>query len=250
MIIGIFDSGVGGLTVLKEALEELPDEKFLFYADLANVPYGTKTKDEVNKHVFKAVEFLISKGAEAVVLACNTATSTSADFLRGRFNIPIIGMEPAVKPAVEKSSGKKILVLATALTLKEKKYNNLIHKLEADDIVCSMPMPELVELAENFDFEKDKVFKLFEKKFRDISFPKYETIVLGCTHFIYFKKLIKEYFHGKINIVDGNKGTVKNLKGIAVNSKPSCFEKGKIEYYISGTKDESGRFERYLDFLD
>ncbi|NLA86278.1 MAG: glutamate racemase, partial [Clostridiales bacterium] len=114
MVIGLFDSGVGGITVLSEARKTIKNADFFYYADTKNVPYGTKTKEEVRGYVLNAADFLVSRGAGILVVACNTATSVAIEDLRQKYSIPVIGMEPAVKPAVENHKDKRILVTATA----------------------------------------------------------------------------------------------------------------------------------------
>jgi glutamate racemase len=154
--IGFMDSGFGGITVLSEALRQLPRENFIYYADIEHVPYGTKEKEEVKKYVFEAVNFLIGKGIKALVVACNTATSIAVRELRSMYDFPIVGMEPAVKPAVENGNGKRVLVLATALTLREEKFHNLVQRVDQEHVVDYLPFPEMVELAENMVFDIDK----------------------------------------------------------------------------------------------
>ena len=125
MRIVFFDSGIGGLTVLKRALVAMPNEEYIYYADTRNVPYGVKPKDEVRTYVLNAADFLSRQNIQALVIACNTATSVAINDLRQRFDFPVIGMEPAVKPAIVRNTGKKILVFATSLTLKESKLDTL-----------------------------------------------------------------------------------------------------------------------------
>ena len=121
MKIGFYDSGIGGLSVLQTAMEMLPNEEFIYYADTDHVPYGEKSNDEILAFARRAVDFLIAKDAKAIVIACNTATSVAAKYLRAVHTLPIIGMEPAVKPAVEEKNHKRILVSATPVTIREKK---------------------------------------------------------------------------------------------------------------------------------
>jgi glutamate racemase len=130
MSIGVFDSGIGGLTVLKEAIKLMPHENYFYYADTKHVPYGTKPKDEVAGYIFDAVDFFARQGVEALVVACNTATSIAINDLRVKYSFPIIGMEPAVKPAVEKVDHRRVLVLATPITVKEKKLHDLVERLD------------------------------------------------------------------------------------------------------------------------
>ncbi|HOE57616.1 MAG TPA: glutamate racemase, partial [Bacillota bacterium] len=155
MSIGVFDSGIGGLTVLKEAIRQLPHENYLYYADTRHVPYGTKPKDEVKGYIYNAAEFFAGQGVEALVIACNTATSIAINDLRERYGFPIIGMEPAVKPAVEKADDRRVLVLATPITVKEKKLHDLVERLDSEQTVDLHALPGLVEYAEKFIFDEN-----------------------------------------------------------------------------------------------
>jgi glutamate racemase len=249
MKIGIFDSGVGGLTVLSTAMKIIPDAEYIYYADLDNVPYGTREKEDIRKMTYDAVEFLYGMRVEAVVIACNTATSTSVEHLRKSFNIPVIGMEPAVKPAIETSNTGKVIVMATELTLKEKKYKDLVSRLEGVSIVESLPMPELVEMAENFNFNHDDVERLFNMKLEKYKLEEYSAIVLGCTHFIYFKNVLERIVPGNISVIDGNLGTVNHLQKILQEKGSGIKSCGSIEYYVSGRKAVQGEFEKYLIYL-
>ncbi|NLM83142.1 MAG: glutamate racemase, partial [Clostridiales bacterium] len=147
MLIGFFDSGVGGLTVLARALKEISGADYLYYADTRFVPYGTKTKEEVRARTLEAAEFLFQNGAEILVVACNTATSAAIETLRAKYSAPIIGMEPAVKPAVQCHQDKRILVTATELSLKEEKFRNLVARLDCEEFIDLLPLGGLVPLA-------------------------------------------------------------------------------------------------------
>lgn len=249
MKIGIFDSGIGGLTVLKEALRVLPDESFLYYADTENVPYGTKTREEVRKYIFDAVAYMASQGLKALVVACNTATSIAVADLRREYQFPILGMEPAVKPAINNCEGKRVLVLATQLTLKEEKFINLVSRLDAENIVDSLPMPELVEFAEALSFEKNIVVPALKKKFSDLQLEQYGTVVLGCTHFPLFRDSLEEIFPQGTHIIDGSAGTVRYLNQV-LREKGLLEEKagGGLEFCISGGKPAER--ERFLVCLE
>jgi glutamate racemase len=240
MRLGFFDSGVGGISVLYDTLKRLPLEDYLYYADTLNVPYGPKPKDEVRKHVFNAIEFIVQQGAEAVVVACNTATSVAIKDLRSKYSIPIIGMEPAVKLAVEKNihASKRILVTATALTLQEEKLQNLITKVDASHIVDLLPLPGLVEFAERLQFDEQTVLPYLQEQLNKFDINNYETIVLGCTHFSFFKDMFKKILPSYTDIIDGNMGTVKNLIGILTPMHSFHEGTGNIDYYNSGVKVE------------
>jgi glutamate racemase len=250
MQIGFFDSGVGGITVLHEALKMLPNEDYIYYADTLNVPYGAKPKGEVKKHIFNAVEFIIQQQVKAIVIACNTATSVSIEDLRAKYNIPIIGMEPAVKPAVEKNINKRVLVTATALTLKEEKLQNLITKLDNEHIVDLLPLPGLVQFSESFEFSEKIVLPYLQEQLLKYDLRKYETVVLGCTHFSFYKDMFRKLLPPHTNIIDGNTGTVKNLKRILEKMKSLNEGSGNIIFYNSGFRvEDKEKLDKYNDLF-
>ncbi|MBX4147213.1 MULTISPECIES: glutamate racemase [Paenibacillus] len=213
MRIAFFDSGLGGLTVLSEAMKELPQEDFLFYADTLHVPYGTKAKEDVKSYIHHAMESIMKEEVKAIVVACNTATSMAISDLRKAYPIPVIGMEPAVKPAVEinRSSGKRILVLATPLTIKESKYRDLVRRVDSMHIVDSLPLPELVEHCEALNFDRKVMKDYFTKQFESFDMNEYGTIVLGCTHYPFYKSILSDLLPDHIRMIDGSKGTVNRL---------------------------------------
>jgi len=252
MRIGFFDSGVGGITVLKEALRLLPGEDFLYYADTVNVPYGTKSKDEVKKFIFAAVDFIAKREIKALVVACNTATSIAINDLRKEYGFPILGMEPAVKPAVEKRKDKRVLVLATPLTLKEEKYHNLVERIDFDHIVDAQPLPELVDYAELFVFDRHIISNYLKEKLASFDLKQYGTVVLGCTHFPFYKSFFKELFPEGTDIIDGSIGTVKYLKWVLEQKNLLAGNgNGHVAFYSSGKSEPSGsRYEKYLKLLE
>ncbi|MGG4090948.1 glutamate racemase [Paenibacillus lautus] len=213
MRIAFFDSGLGGLTVLSAAMKKLPHEDFLFYADTLHVPYGTKDKEDVKSYIQHAMETIMKEEVKAIVVACNTATSMAISDLRKAYPVPVIGMEPAVKPAVEinRSSGKRILVLATPLTLKESKYRDLVRRVDSMHIVDSLPLPELVEHCEALNFDQKVMNAYFTKQFESFDMNEYGTIVLGCTHYPFYKRILTDLLPDHIRIIDGSKGTVNRL---------------------------------------
>lgn len=250
MVIAFFDSGIGGLTVLKHAIRELPNHDFMYYADTKNAPYGVKTKENVRKYVFEAVDFIAKHDIQALVVACNTATAVAINDLRRDYNFHIVGMEPAVKPAVIKNRGKNILVLATSLTIKESRLESLISSVDKNNKTVKMEMDALVGFAESLDFNSVNVLKYIKEKLSGLQLAEFETIVLGCTHFVFYKKIIQEAVGDKIEIIDGNIGTVKNLKSIlsrhhVVNDKNG----GNIFYYLSGVKVDQSRARKLTELM-
>ena len=252
MAIGFFDSGIGGVSVLHEALGRLPQEDFLYYADTDHVPYGSKPKAEVRRHVFAAVDFLVRQGASAIVIACNTATSVAIADLRAEYDIPIIGMEPAVKVAVDRTPrhAGRILVTATALTLKEEKLHNLIDQIDDDHIVDSLPLPGLVEFAEKREFDGETVLSYLREQLGRFDLRNVEAIVLGCTHFVFFADLFRNIAAPHTAIIDGNRGTVNNLVRILAAQGMTDQGDGTVTFYQSGRKvEEQAALARYGDLL-
>ncbi len=237
--IGIFDSGIGGLTVLKRIIEILPNEKYIYYADTNNVPYGTKPKEEVKKYINNAIDFLISKKVKAIVIACNTATSIAVKELREKYSVPIIGIEPAAKPAVENRGEKRVLIMATPTTIREEKLKLLLEVLNATEYVDLVAMPELVEFAENKDFDSEKVEAYIKKELQEYNLEDYSELVLGCTHFPFFKKLLSKIFNNNTQIIDGGEGVAKRLSNILNENNMVGNNSLEIEYYYSGKPAEN-----------
>lgn len=247
MKIGFFDSGVGGLSVLHTARQILPPQQYIYFADSKNAPYGTKSKKEVKKLTINAVDFLHKKEIDALVIACNTATSVAIEKLRKEFDFPIIGMEPAIKPAIEKSKTKKVLLVATALTLKEKKLHQLLDQLNATQKVDGIALPDLILFAEKMEWKSPKVFNYLEKRLKNISWKNYSSIVLGCTHFLFFRTHFRKIIPPHIEIIDGNLGTILHLKNqIHLTSN---LQKNSVKFFISEKKVASRMFQPHLNWL-
>jgi len=238
MKIGIMDSGIGGLTILKECLDRLPAHEYLYYADSNNAPYGTKTKEEVYQLTKTAVAYLVEQGANIIVIACNTATSASAAKLREIYDIPIIGMEPAIKPALVAANDKRVLVAATELTLCEQKFRDLMDTLDAHSQVDNVDLTELVAFAEAGDFSRNTIIPFLKAKLADFNLELYGSVVLGCTHFPLFKEYFDEIFPVGVVIVDGAVGTVNRVKEfVTFDSKTPC-----TTFFASGVLLVSGSF--------
>ncbi len=251
--IGFLDSGVGGLTVLQEALKLMPDEDYLFYADTGHVPYGEKTKEEVRGYVLEAADYIAGQGVKALVVACNTATSIAVDELRRRYDFPVLGIEPAVKPAVlrEEGSRRKVLVLATALTLREEKYHRLVETVDPGERVDSLALPGLVRLAENFEFGEERVTAYLREAFEGVNCEAYGTVVLGCTHFPYFQQVLQRWFGPGVALISGGPGTARNLRRILESAGRRHEGTGRIDFGASGRDAEGSRnFGDWLDRLN
>ncbi|MCM3629646.1 glutamate racemase [Paenibacillus glycanilyticus] len=237
MTIGIFDSGLGGLTVLAEALKRLPAENYLYMADTKHVPYGTKSEEEVRSFVLQTVEQMVAQGIDALVVACNTATSIAINELRERYSFPIIGMEPAVKPAVEmnRATGKKVLVWATPLTLRMPKYYALVSRVDGEGIVDSLPMPELVQYCESLQFDPNVLKDYFLAKLAPYDLKEYGILVLGCTHFPFYTRILEEILPAHIQIVNGNMGTIRRLSAMLSRYGIEAGRgKGHVQFMCTG----------------
>lgn len=231
--IGIFDSGVGGISVLREAVKMLPGEHFIFYGDTHHAPYGTKPFQEVIALSERIVNILLERNAKAIVIACNTATSAAAAYLRGKYTIPIIGMEPALKPASQLRKDGMVLSLATPGTIAGEKYAQLF-SLYGEGVV-SLPCPGLMEYAERGELTGVALNDYLAALFAPYLGHRVEAIVLGCTHYVFLKKAIGSFFPG-VPLIDGNEGTVRQLirRLEDKNLLAPSDGKGKIELHTSG----------------
>lgn len=211
--IAVIDSGVGGISVLRELIKIMPDERFLYFGDSQNAPYGTKSRAEVLEITKNNLEILKDRGIKALVIACNTATSAAVRILREENpDLPIIGIEPAVKPASQICESPKILVMATPLTLKEKKFADLVARFEKDGEFIPIPCPGLADLIETGEVDGDNVKSYLQALFAPYFDQGIDGIVLGCTHYPHVKHVINDIWKGKVTILDGGEGTAKETR--------------------------------------
>lgn len=234
MKIGFFDSGIGGISVLHQAMKALPDAEFLYYADTRHVPYGKRTREEIREYTEDAVRFMLDKGVCAIVVACNTATSAAIEYLRAHYSLPLLGMEPAVKPAVRLCGEGRILVAATPFTIHEEKLHHLVDLVDSHHQVDLLPLPELVVFAERGEFESEAVETYLKKELSRLQLSQYSAFVLGCTHFGYFRRTLRELLGPTVRFLDGNEGTVHHL--VEVLKERHLLESGQggVTYYRSG----------------
>ncbi|MDZ4993614.1 glutamate racemase [Clostridium perfringens] len=234
--IGFFDSGLGGLSVLKKALEIMPNENYVYYGDSKHAPYGEKTPQEITELSFNAMEFLIQKGVKAIVIACNTATSAAAHDLREYYkHMPIIGIEPALKPAIRLHETGSVIVMATKATLTQEKFKKLMDNYGEHREVISLPCPGLVEFIESGDLNGEDVKSFLREKLNPYMDREISSIVLGCTHYPFVKDVIQEIVGEKVDIIDGSEGTVRELKRRLEenNIESESKEKGTLEIFNS-----------------
>ena len=207
--VGFLDSGLGGISVLGEALKVLPQENFLYFGDTQNIPYGDKPPELVYQYTHSAIDRLVELGCKAIVIACNTATSVAAGQLRQELHMPIIGMEPALKPASLLPGEGKVLVMATKVTLSLPKFQRLMNLYGQDAI--PVPCPGLMECVEAGELEGPRVHTLLETLLRPHLHEPVKAVVLGCTHYPFLKKVIAPFFAPDVPLIDGNLGTVRQL---------------------------------------
>lgn len=218
--IGVFDSGVGGISVLKELVELMPNENYIYMGDSKNAPYGTKTHDEILNLTLENSKKLFSRGIKALVIACNTATSVCIDDLRRLYSdIPVVGIEPALKPAVEECKKKNVLVMATPLTLSEKKFDNLLKSYESDANIIKLPCPGLMELVEKGITSGNELDSYLKKLFENTDLKSINAVVLGCTHYPFVRQSVKKFFP-EAKLYDGGAGTARQVK--------RCLEKREL----------------------
>lgn len=201
-MIGVFDSGVGGLSVWRELYKEFPGETYLYVSDSGYCPYGPKSREEVIERAVAITEFLISNGAEIIVVACNTATAAAINHLRSHYTIPFVGMEPAVKPAALNTRTGAIGVLATKGTFKGELYLRTLHKFASNATVLEQVGEGLVELVENGETDTPQARKLIGKYIRPMLEQNADHIVLGCTHYPFLENLIREFAGEGVEIVN------------------------------------------------
>ncbi len=211
--IGFMDSGLGGLSVLQQAVRLMPEEDFIYYGDSANAPYGTKPQEEIRRLTFDVVEKLLDMGIKGLAVACNTATSAAVRLLREKYTfLPIVGIEPAIKPAVEENHGGQIIVMATPMTIAQEKYHKLLDKYRGDKEIISVPCAGLMEFVEEGELKGEELDQYFKEHLSAFITDKTETIVLGCTHYPFIRPHLRTFLNGrKVNIIDGSEGTSREL---------------------------------------
>lgn len=248
--IGVFDSGVGGISVLRELVALMPNENFIFYGDSKNAPYGTKTLEEVRKLTLADAEYLRSRNVKALVVACNTATSAAIHILREKYQkeIPVIGIEPALKPAVSVKENSRVLVMATPMTLREKKFHNLMQKFQDQAEIISLPCPGLVEFVERGELSGEALEHFLKNLFAPYQERKVDAVVLGCTHYPLVRKTIQKVLGSGVAVFDGGAGTAREtlhkLKEYSLVS--DAVTPGTVQFYNSTEDQAMIRLSRYL----
>ncbi len=210
--VGFFDSGLGGISVLREARKLLPHENYIYYGDSANAPYGTRTAEEIVSLSDAVVRKLLGLGAKAVVIACNTATGEAVNVLRERYpDVPIIGTEPAIKPAVSAFPGGRVLVMATPQCLASRRVRELAARYESEAELVLLPCPGLMEFVERGELTGRALRQHLEGLLRPVLGRPFDAVVLGCTHYPFLRGAVAELTDSAA-IIDGNLGISRQLK--------------------------------------
>ncbi|MDO5521956.1 MAG: glutamate racemase [bacterium] len=247
--IAVFDSGVGGISVLRELVKLMPNENFIYYGDSAHAPYGTKSIEEVYQLSIHNIEKLAQQGIKAVVIACNTVTSVAIDDLRDKYRkMPIIGVEPALKPAVLHKKDGRVLVMATPITIHEHKFSKLMDTYQRMAEVIPLPCGGLADLVEAGKVEGEEVEDYLGNLLAPYVSPKLDAIVLGCTHYPFAKEAIAKVVGYDVEFFDGGVGTAKETERRLKESgllNPSK-EKGKVTMLNSLNDERMIELSYYL----
>lgn len=239
--IGVFDSGVGGLSILTELHYHLPQENFIYLADQKFMPYGAKSKEELLARVSIILEFFQQKNVKAVVMACNTATVFTIDEMRKKFSFPILGVVPVIKTVSLASKTGVIAVFATPTTSKSEYLNELIEKYAADKIVIRVGETHLEDLIEEGDVDSEEVLQILNNELVPLLSKKVDAIALGCTHYPFVKQQIQEIVGNKVLVADSGGAVARRLKQVLENENLLSSQKNKDTFYTTGN---AFRFEK------
>lgn len=238
--IAVIDSGIGGLTVMKEILKEMPNESVIYFGDQKNCPYGDKKKEDIKKYIFDVVDFLMEFDLKALVIACNTATAIVLDELKDYCTFPVIGViEPGASYAVEETNNGKVGVIATDYTIKSGIYERTLKEMKSDIEVYNQSCPKIVPLLENGSLDKEELNVILREYLFDFYKTSIDTLVLGCTHYPLVSEEIRNIIGDKVKLVNPAIRTVEKLKEYLNNNDTYRHEEieGKYLFYTSGDKE-------------
>jgi glutamate racemase len=240
--IGVFDSGVGGLSVLHHIRETLPDERLIYVADSGHVPYGDKSSAYIERRSLALTRFLMSQGADAIVIACNTATAAAAATLRGQFSIPIVAMEPAVKPAVAATKSGVVGVLATIGTLESARFAALLERYAGNVEIVTQGCPGLVEQVELGELHSARTRELVVRYATPLLARGADTLILGCTHYPFLAPLIRDVVGDGVTLIDTGAAVARQLQRRIRAELPGRTSGGATaQFYTSGDAEQASR---------
>jgi len=247
--VGVLDSGVGGVYVLRQATRLMPRENFLFYGDLGHAPYGTRPTGDIRRISMNAARHLVDQGIKALLVACNTATSAAVETMREEFSIPVVGVEPALKPAVEAAGGGKIAVMATPATLRLPRFARLLEACGAENQLVSMPCPGLSLMVERFGPGSPMVREYLSELFNDAPVDKLSGVVIGCTHYSYLKNDLRELL-GDVPLFDGAGGAARQLRRVLEEGGLLAEQEGQVVFETSGSKTDIAMMEHFYQLAE
>lgn len=246
--ICVYDSGIGGLTTLSEIIKLKPNENYLYFADNKNCPYGNKSKKELTRLVIQNINEILQKfKIKMLIFACNTITAVSVNKVRRIYKFSIVGMEPAIKLAMENSGNKSIVAIMTKSTLRQKRYKNLVKQTSGN--VCSVSFKNLAnDIEQNKIFDKNINYEDYFTAIKDsITENNSDCLVLGCTHYIYLKQILEKQL--KTKVYDGNKGVARRVSQLLENSFNNK-EGGEVKFLLSFHDDNQIiKYEKILNSL-
>lgn len=238
--VGVFDSGVGGLSVWKELIRKLPQEQFIYFADSANAPYGSKPESEIIERCVYMTEFLLQQDCKLIVVACNTATAAAIDILRAQYNIPFVGMEPALKPAAEKTTSGVIGILGTEGTLNGRLFKETKERFGKGVQIDLQIGGGLVSLVEEGKENSDQAKELLQRYLQPMLNRGADHVVLGCTHYPFLLESIREIVGNNVEIIDPAPAVAARTKAVLAEAEISCYSQAhQIPYlfYATGNLD-------------
>ena len=240
--IVVFDSGVGGLSVLRALVRELPQERFVYFGDSANAPYGIRSTEEIRTLTVENLRSLDEAwGFKAAVVACNTATSAAIGALREEYrDRPVIGIEPALKLAADRHPGGKILVIATQTTLREAKFDALARRVGSSCEVWRLPCPELVEFVERGETDSPALEDFLGRILAPWCDGKTDAVVLGCTHFPFAAGVMRRILPERTELLDGSEGTARQTRRLLAQRDLLCTE-GEGELILLNSSPDPGK---------
>lgn len=233
--IGVFDSGVGGLTILRAIREALPCEALIYVADAAYVPYGEKSTDQIRDRALAITGFLLDQGAKAIVVACNTATAAAIDTLRDRWTIPFIGVEPAVKPAVAATRSRVVGVLATPATLASERYRNLVERFAGDARIVPQPCSGLAEHIERGGVDGEHTERMLRGFVEPLLAAGADAIVLGCTHYPFVAHIVQRIVGPDVPVIENGTAVARELaRQLTSHDSTSTSNAGTETFWTTG----------------
>lgn len=248
-LVGIFDSGVGGLSVLREIRALLPSQPLLYFGDQAHVPYGKRQLSEIQDFSFSITHYLLDAGARLIVVACNTASAAALKALRLKFpDVPFVGMEPAVKPASRQTHNGVVGVLATPATFQGELYNTLVERFARDVKILTSTLPGLVEEIENGRLDSPKTRSILEEAILPMMAQGADTFVLGCTHFPFVLPLIREIAGPQVNVIDPAPAIARRTQALLQErgwENPRA-ESAPLAFATSGDREKFAQITRNL----